>query len=83
MSKKKKEKLVRKNKLTINLNDKEYKVLQKFITKYKVKNTSNLVRQALFTYILQQFDKDYPTIFPETEQPKQTENPNFPNIFDE
>lgn len=83
MSKKKKEKLIRKNKITINLNEKEYKVLQNFISKYKIKNTSNLVRKALFTHILEQFDKDYPSIFPETEQSTQTEAPNFPKIFDE
>lgn len=81
-NKKKKEKLIRKNKLTINLNDKEYKVLQNFMTKYKIKNTSNLVRKALFTHILEQFDKDYPSIFTNTERPEQTEDPKSPKIFD-
>lgn len=81
MSKKSKniEKLVRKNKITVHLNDKEYNVLKKFIAKYKITNTSKLVRETLFTYILEQFDKDYPTLFPED---KMKNDDNQTKLFD-
>ncbi len=58
-----KEKQTRKHLLAVTLNDKEFLVLQKYIKKYRVKNKANLVRKALFTYILEQFDQDYPTLF--------------------
>ena len=57
------EKLPRIHKLTILLNEKEYKVLQKYITKYKITNKAKFVRQALFTHILEHYDRDYPTLF--------------------
>lgn len=63
MSKQKKEKLPRTHKLYFALNDKEYKVLKKYMKQYRIYNRANLVRKALFTYILEQFDKDYPSLF--------------------
>lgn len=63
MTKNKKEKLTRKHKISITLNDKEYTVLNNYIKKYKINNTAQLIRQFLFKSILEQFDKDYPSLF--------------------
>jgi len=71
------EKLVRRNKICVHLNDKEYNVLKNYIEKYNIPNTSKLIRQALFTYILEQYDKDYPSLF---SKENIQQNPN--NIID-
>lgn len=63
MTKNKKEKLTRKHKITITLNDKEFLVLNNYLKKYKINNTAQLIRQSLFKNILEQFDKDYPSLF--------------------
>ncbi len=59
----KKEKLVRKHKISIALNEKEYKVLNNYIKKYRIKNKAEFIRKITFTYILKEFDKDYPSVF--------------------
>ncbi len=71
------EKLIRKHVVQFQLNDRELNVLNKFIKKYRIKNKSKLIRETLFSYILEQFDKDYPTLFPEN---KDT-NKSDPEIF--
>lgn len=63
MTKKKNEKLIRKHKITVALNDKELIVLNKYLKKYKIKNKNKLIRQTLFKHILEKFDKDYPSLF--------------------
>jgi hypothetical protein len=60
---KKKEKLPRKHKISFNLNDKEYRVFVKYLKKYRISNKAEFIRRALFTHILEQFDKDYPSLF--------------------
>ncbi|MEA3450677.1 MAG: hypothetical protein U9Q83_02095 [Bacteroidota bacterium] len=66
MTKKKKEKLIRKHKISVALNDRELVVLNKYLKKYKVTNKNELIRQTLFKHILEEFDKDYPSIFSNT-----------------
>lgn len=66
--KKNKEKLDRKHKLTIQLNDRELIALNKYINKYKIQNKSKFIREVLFKHILEQFDRDYPRIFPDDNQ---------------
>ncbi len=67
---KKDRKLLRKNQITVYLNDKELYVLRKFMKKYKIKSTGDLVRQTLFTHILEKMTEDYPTIFPTEDDKK-------------
>lgn len=62
---KKKEKLTRSFKVTILLNEREKKALSKFEKKYKIDNRARFIREVVFKHILEQFDKDYPKIFPE------------------
>jgi hypothetical protein len=70
MKKKNKERLKRKHSITVTLNDREYTVLKKYLKKYKIKSKAQLIREALFTHILEQFDKDYPSLFPHDEETK-------------
>lgn len=56
-------KLIRKHKKSVLLNDKEIAVLNQYCEKYKVKNKSKLIRESLFTSILETFENDYPTLF--------------------
>jgi hypothetical protein len=70
MKKKNKERLKRKHSITVTLNDREYTVLKKYLKKYKIKSKAQLIREALFTHILEQFDKDYPSLFPHDEGKK-------------
>lgn len=48
---------------SFNLNTLEMKALQKYCKKYKVKNKSKFMREAVMTVILKKFDEDYPTLF--------------------
>ena len=60
MTKNKQSKQLRKYKISLNLNENEYRVFQKYLKKYRISNKAQVVRKALFTYILEKFDKDYP-----------------------
>jgi hypothetical protein len=53
----------RKNRVAFMLNDEELKALNRFITTYKIKNKSRLVRETLMTAILKRFEEDHPTLF--------------------
>jgi metal-responsive CopG/Arc/MetJ family transcriptional regulator len=48
---------------TISFNDKEYKVIGQFISKYRIKNKSKFFREAIIATILQKAEKDHPTLF--------------------
>lgn len=54
---------VRKNKLTVMLNDRELRALERYERTYNVKNRSKFVRDVLFSTILAKFDEDAPTLF--------------------
>ena len=58
-----KDKLKRKHQVVFMLNELELEALDKYCVKYKVKNRSKLIREALMTEILIQFDRDYPSLF--------------------
>ena len=65
------EKLLRKHKLSLALNEHEQKALESYCKKYKISNRSKFMREAIVTTILKQFDKDYPTLFPELDKQQQ------------
>ena len=66
----KKAELLRKNKESFLFNDLEKDALDKFCTKYNIKNKSKFMREAIITNILKQFDQDYPSLFEEFEKKK-------------
>lgn len=53
----------RTNRISIMLNDSEMHALQRYLDRYGVHNRSRMVREALMRTILEQFDKDSPTLF--------------------
>jgi len=55
--------LKRKHRHTIMLNDLEYKAMLEYCQKYKVKNKSQLIREALFSKVMKSMDEDHPTLF--------------------
>jgi len=64
----KKKALLRKNKQSFMFNDLEKDALEKYCRKYNITNKSKFIREVLITNILQQFDKDYPSLFEEFEK---------------
>jgi hypothetical protein len=63
-----KEKLRRINRTSILFNNREQEAINLFCEKYKVRNKSKFMREAIMTEILKKFDEDYPTLF-EFEKP--------------
>ncbi len=55
--------LRRKHKHQILLNDFETDALNRYCKKHNLLNKSKVIREALFTKVLQSFDNDYPTLF--------------------
>ncbi len=53
----------REYRVSILLNEKEQKMLDKFCEKYGVSNRSRLIRETLMRAILKQMDYDQPTLF--------------------
>ena len=53
--------------LHIALNEKEYKVLNRFFEEYNITNKSKLIRETLMSAILKKFEEDAPTLFSEKE----------------
>lgn len=53
----------RQHRRTISFNDKEIKVIEQFIDKYKIKNKSKFFRESIITTILQKAEEDHPTLF--------------------
>jgi hypothetical protein len=57
------EKLVRKHKITFMLNDKEMDAIQKYLSRYRIKNKSRFYRETIVRHILKQMEKDTPELF--------------------
>ena len=65
------QKLLRKHKMSFLFNELEQSALESYCRKYKVDNRSKFIRETLVTAILQQFDKDYPSLFDQLESEKE------------
>lgn len=59
----KKEKMVRKHKIIFTLNDKEMEAIQKYLSKYRIKNKSRFYRETIIRHILKQMEEDSPELF--------------------
>jgi hypothetical protein len=59
----KKEVQKRSKSVTTMLNDVEYNAISKYCKRYKVQNRSKMIREFVFTAILQTYDRDYPTLW--------------------
>ena len=65
---KKDEKLKRTSRTAILFNQREQEAINLYCEKYKIRNKSKFMREAILTEVLQRFDEDYPTLF-EFEKP--------------
>ena len=65
---KKDEKLRRTNRTSILFNQREQEAIKLYCEKYKIRNKSKFMREAIMTEVLKRFDEDYPTLF-EFEKP--------------
>ncbi len=59
--------LRRKHKQQILLNDYEVDAFNSYCKKHKINNRSRIIREALFTKVLQSFEDDHPTLFDKAE----------------
>ncbi len=57
------EKLVRKHRITFMLNDKEMEAIEKYLSKYRIRNKSRFYRETIVRHILKQMEKDTPELF--------------------
>ena len=57
----------REHRITILLNDEEHKVINRYLSKYKITNKSRWYRETILTHVLQMLEEDYPTLFNENE----------------
>ncbi len=68
MENKKDEKLRRTFQTSLLFNRREKDAINLYCEKYKIRNKSKFMREAIMTEILKKFDEDYPTLF-EFEKP--------------
>ena len=57
------EKLIRRNSVTMRLNQREKEAIDLYCQKYKISNKAKFMREAILTKVLKRFDEDYPTLF--------------------
>lgn len=48
---------------TIVFNKREWQAINHYCTKYKIKNKSKFMREAIILSVLKKFDEDYPSLF--------------------
>lgn len=58
-----KEKMIRKHRISFMLNDKELESVEKYLSKYRIRNKSKFYRETIVRHILKQFEDDSPTLF--------------------
>ncbi len=68
MENKKDEKLRRTFRTSLLFNSREKDAINLYCEKYKIRNKSKFMREAIMVEILKKFDEDYPTLF-EFEKP--------------
>lgn len=53
----------RSHRVSIMLNDSEFRAFQRYCERYTVSNKSRLIRETLMREILKRFEQDSPTLF--------------------
>jgi hypothetical protein len=59
------ETLVRKSSQSIRFNNKEMSAINNYCKKFKIKNKSKFMREAIISEVLRKFEKNYPTLWEE------------------
>ncbi|MBR5234979.1 MAG: hypothetical protein IKY64_08535 [Bacteroidaceae bacterium] len=57
--------VVRHSRLVCLVSDEEMRFIDNYLRKYKIENKSRWMRETLLTFIHQNLDQDYPTLFNE------------------
>jgi hypothetical protein len=57
------ENLKRINRQSLVFNNKEINAINLYCEKYKIKNKSKFMREAIISAVLKKFDEDYPVLF--------------------
>lgn len=55
------------HKVTFMLNDDEHKIVQRYLSRYRIINKSRWYRETVLAHILKVLEEDYPTLFKENE----------------
>jgi hypothetical protein len=63
----KRERLVRNRRISITLNEKEFRVMERFFKECKIKNKSKFLRDTLIRLAWQKLDENAPYLFSEEE----------------
>ena len=59
--------MLREKTITFSLNEPEYLAIQKYCSKYKIKNRARFLRESVMKVVLYRLSEDYPTLFGENE----------------
>jgi hypothetical protein len=59
--------LKRINKKSILFNNRELEAIEGYCERFKIKNQSKFMREAIITEVLRKFDENYPTLFEESQ----------------
>ena len=57
----------RTHRVTVTLNDEEYGIVMRYLSKYGITNKTRWCRETLLLHILKTLEEDYPTLFNENE----------------
>jgi hypothetical protein len=63
----KEERLKRSNRMSLMLNNRELRAISIYCNRYRIKNKSGFLREAIMKAILQRFDDEHPTLWEEQE----------------
>lgn len=61
------ERLVRNKRLSITLNEKEFRVVERFFKEYKIKNKSKFLRDTIIRTVWEKLEVNAPTLFSKEE----------------
>jgi hypothetical protein len=63
----KEDRLRRNNRLSLMLNNREMRALGIYCNRYRIKNKSGFLREAIMKAILKRFEEEHPTLWEESE----------------
>jgi hypothetical protein len=63
----KEDRLLRNNRLSLMLNNREMRALGIYCNRYRIKNKSGFLRETIMKAILKRFEEEHPTLWEENE----------------
>ncbi len=62
-----KERLIRNKRISITLNEREFRVMERFFNEFKIKNKTKFLRDTIIRAAWQKLEENAPTLFPKEE----------------